>query len=55
VGAIEEAFFDFEASSSAINFIKNEQGEVIELQAEFGGRKLTAKRGNKPAATTEQK
>ncbi|NOT60103.1 MAG: thiol-disulfide isomerase [Acidobacteria bacterium] len=48
----ETRFFVREIEGSVITFVKNEQGEVIELQAEFQGRKLTAKRAGKQATAS---
>jgi hypothetical protein len=50
----ETRFFVREIEGSLLTFIKNEHGEVTELQAEFGGRKLTAKRIQTPAAGSGQ-
>jgi mono/diheme cytochrome c family protein len=51
----ETKFYFKEAEGIEINFIKNEQGEVTELQAALGQQKVTAKRVNKAAVGNENK
>jgi hypothetical protein len=46
-------FKDFEGAQ--VTFVRNEQGEVIEMQAEFGQQKIKAKKANKAAAGSENK
>ena len=46
----ETKFYFKEAEGIEVNFVKNEQGEVTEIQATLGQQKLTAKRVNKAAA-----
>ncbi|MFN0108086.1 MAG: thiol-disulfide isomerase [Blastocatellia bacterium] len=51
----ETKFYFNEVEGSEIIFIKNEQGEVVELQASFGQQKLKAKKVSKAAVGTENK
>ncbi len=46
----ETRFFFNDVEGASVTFIKNEQGEVVELQAEFGQQKIKAKRINRAAA-----
>jgi mono/diheme cytochrome c family protein len=51
----ETKFYFKEAEGIEVTFIKNEQGEVTEIQAVLGQQKLTAKRVNKAAVSSENK
>jgi len=51
----ETRFYFKEVEGASVVFVKNEQGEVIEMQAEFGQQKIKAKKVNKPAAGSENK
>lgn len=46
----ETKFFFSEVEGAFVTFVRNERGEVVELQAEFGQQKIKAKRVNKAAA-----
>ncbi len=51
----ETKFYFKDAEGIEINFVKNEQGEVNEIQAALGQQKVTAKRVNKAAAGSDNK
>ena len=51
----ETKFYFKDAEGIEINFVKNEQGEVTEIQAALGQQKLTAKRVSKAAAGSDNK
>jgi mono/diheme cytochrome c family protein len=50
----ETKFYFREAEGASVVFVKNEQGEVIELQAEFGAQKIKAKKVSKATAGSGQ-
>ena len=51
----ETEFFFKEVEDAAVTFVKNEQGEVTGLQAEFGTQKLKAKRVVKAATGSDSR
>jgi mono/diheme cytochrome c family protein len=51
----ETKFYFKDVENSAVVFVLNEQGEVAELQAEFGNQKIKAKRVVKAVASGESK
>jgi hypothetical protein len=50
----ETKFFFKEIEGASVVFVKNEQGEVIEMQAEFGPQKIKARKLTKAAAGSER-
>ncbi len=51
----ETSFFFPEVENAQVTFVRNEQGEVSELQAEFGPQKIKAKKVSKAATGSENK
>ncbi|HEX4947525.1 MAG TPA: hypothetical protein VFZ34_12725, partial [Blastocatellia bacterium] len=51
----ETKFYFSDVEGSSVVFAKNEQGEIVELQAEINAMKVNAKRVSKPAGAGEGK